>query len=407
MAALKVLRGTANSALVPKYWSRKYLEDSFEKDPLKPFYGSIIATEYDLKKTKGDTIEVPIVGLLTGSGVTDDGDYDGDIGALPLYNMPVTIHEHGRAAGLNGKMTEKSCAIRTRTLTMKGLTKWRAAFNARAVIDALSGLKLHTLGGNVLGASGLALDGNGAQIQCVTQIAPDYTHGDTAMRYYAGGQTAAQGAYNGRVADINKLNKTHYVFGTKVIEDVRRLAEKTVDGNGNLISPIERVKVNGRMLYVMLITQEQARHLKADPAWRTGHENVDVRGLENSIFSGALGVWDGVLLVETDLLHRRFGVGGGGVTATEYFDSTSVPCASGEAVHRALFLGANAVAFALGEAPEYIEFYADHAKTKWAARVSSIYGVSKIAKHASTDGAGALSTDTEVGCIVVDTAVVL
>jgi N4-gp56 family major capsid protein len=288
---------------------------------------------------------------------------------------------------------------------MKGLTKWRAAFNARAVIDALSGLKLHTLGGNVLGASGLALDGNNAQIQCVTQIVPDYKHGDTAMRYYAGGQTAAQGAYMGRVADINKLNDTNYVFGTKVIEAVRRMAEKTVDGDGNLISPIERVKVNGRMLYVMLISQEQARDLKADPAWRSGHENADVRGLENSIFSGALGIWDGVLLVETDLLHSRLGAGG--ITATEYFDSTSVVCATGEAVHRALFLGENAVAFALGEAPEYIEFYADHAKTKWAARVSSIYGVSKIAKYTSTTAAASLMPDTEVGCIVVDTAVTL
>lgn len=403
MAALKVLRGTANSALVPKYWSRKYLEDSFEQDPLKPFYGSIIATEYDLKKTKGDTIEVPIVGLLTGSGVSDDGDYDGDIGALPLYNMPVTIHEHGRAAGLNGKMTEKSSAIRTRTLTMKGLTKWRAAFNARAVIDALSGLELHTLGGNVLGDSGLALDSNGNQIQCVTRTLIDCTAGDIAMRYYAGGQVAATGAYTGRVADINKLNDTNYVFGTKVIEAVRRMAEKTVDRHGRLISPIERVKVNGRMLYVMLISQEQARDLKADPAWRSGHENADVRGLENSIFSGALGIWDGVLLVETDLLHRRFGAVGS--TAAGYFDDENIRCATGEAVHRALFLGANAVAFALGEAPEYIEFYADHAKTKWAARVSSIYGVSKIAKYISTTAAATLMADTEVGCIVVDTAV--
>lgn len=400
---LTVLRGANNSALVPKYWSRKYLEDSFEKDPLKPFYGSIIATEYDLTKTKGDTIEVPIVGLLTGSGVTDNGNYDGDIGALPLYNMPVTIHEHGRAAGLNGKMTEKSCALRTRTLTMKGLTKWRAAFNARAVIDALSGLKLHTLGGNVLGAGGLARDGDDEQIKCVTQIVPNYTCGDTAMRYYAGGQAASNGAYNGRVADISLLNKTYYLFGTKVIEAVRRMAEKTVDGDGHLISPIERVKVNGRMLYVMLISQEQARDLKADPAWRTGHENADVRGLENSIFSGALGVWDGVLLVETDLLHSRYGKNG--ITATEYFDSTTVTCASGEAVHRALFLGENAVAFALGEAPEYIEFYADHAKTKWAARVSSIYGVSKIAKFISGGATALQMPDTEVGCIVVDTAV--
>jgi hypothetical protein len=290
---------------------------------------------------------------------------------------------------------------------MKGLTKWRAAFNARAVIDALSGLELHTLGGNVLGENGLAQDGNGNLIQCVTPIGPDYGHGDTAMRYYAGGQVAATGAYTGRVANISSLDGTNYVFGTKVIEAVRRMAEKTVDGNGNLISPIERVKVNGRMLYVMLISQEQARDLKADPAWRTGHENADVRGLENSIFSGALGIWDGVLLVETDLLHSRSRVEGKSPRGTDYFDSSSVKCASGEAVHRALFLGENAVAFALGEAPEYIEFYADHAKTKWAARVSSIYGVSKIAKFTSTTAAASLITDTEVGCIVVDTAVTM
>ena len=404
MGALKHVRGVDNSALVPKYWSRKYLEDSFEKDPLAPFYGSIIATEYNLKGQKGDTIEVPIVGLLTGAGVTDDGDYDGDIGALPLYNMPVVIHEHGRAAGLNGKMTEKSSALRTRTLTMKGLTKWRAAFNARAVIDALSGLKLHYLGGNVLGASGLALDGNSAQIQCVNQVLPNYTAGTTAMRYYAGGQVAATGAYTGRVADITSLNKVSYVFGTKVIEAVRRMAEKTVDSSGNLISPIERVKVNGRMVYVMLISQEQAKDLKADSAWRTGHENADIRGLENSIFSGALGIWDGVLLVETDLLHSRLGKGG--ITATEFFDATSYACTSGEAVHRALFLGENAVAFALGEAPEYAEFYADHAKTKWAARVSSIYGISTIAKYESSTNTAEVVADSEMGCIVVDTAVV-
>jgi N4-gp56 family major capsid protein len=192
-----------------------------------------------------------------------------------------------------------------------------------------------------------------------------------------------------------------------VIEAVRRMAEKTVDGNGNLISPIERVKVNGRMLYVMLISQEQARDLKADPAWRTGHENADVRGLENSIFSGALGIWDGVLLVETDLLHSRFGVDSGGERRRSISTRRASRAPSGEAVHRALFLGENAVAFALGEAPEYIEFYADHAKTKWAARVSSIYGVSKIAKYASTTAAASLIPDTEVGCIVVDTAVVV
>ena len=350
MAALTVRRGTANTALVPKYWSQKYLEDSYDQNPLKPFYGSVVTTEFDLKAKKGDTVEVPIVGLLTGAGVTDDGDYDGTIDGLTLYNMPIVVHEHGKSAGLNGKMTEKSSALRTRKLNMKGLTKWRSAFDARALIDALSGLKLHTLGGNVLGASGLALDtSSNSQILCVTQVAPSYTAGNTAKRYYAGGQVYATGAYTGRVADISSLNDTNHVFGTKVIEDVKRMATATVDASGNLVDPIQPVKINGSMLFVMVITPQQARDLRADANWRTAHENADVRGMENSIFAGALGVWDGVLVVESDLLHKRSGKNG--ITATEYFDATSYACASGESVHRALFLGENAVSYALCEAP--------------------------------------------------------
>lgn len=406
MAATIILRGTDNTALVPKYWSQKYLKDSYAKDPTKPFYGAgIIMTEYNLKAQKGDTVEVPIVGQLSGSGVSDDGDYDSTNEELPLYNMPVRVHEHGNSSGLNGIMTEKSSALRTRTLTMEALTGWRAAFNVRAVIDSLSGLNLHKLGGNVLGAdTGLAKDGSSVQIACVTKVAPAYTAGNTANRYYAGGQVLATGVYTGRVATIASLNDTNYAFGTKVIEDVKRMAEKTVnESTGALISPIEKVVVNGKPVFVMLITPKQARDLKADSNWRNAHENADIRGMENSIFAGTLGIWDGVMIVETDLLHMRSGANGS--TGPEYFDISTTTCTSGESVHRALFLGKSAVAFALGKAPEYVEFYADHAKTKWKARVTSIYGVMKVCKYESTTGAGALVSDSERGCIVVDTAV--
>jgi len=404
MAATKVLRGTDNSALVPKHWSQKFLKDSFAKDPTKPFYSAgVIVTEYNLKGQKGDTVEVPIVGRLTGSGVTDDGDYDSATEELPLFNMPVRIHEHGNVSGLNGNMTEKSSALRTRSLTMEALTDWRADFNVRAIIDALSGLKLHKLGGNVLGASGLAKEGS-TQILCVTQVPPAYTAGTTAKRYYCGGQIAATGVLSARVADVRSLLASNHVFGTKVIEDVRRVARATVnETDGTLISPIEPVNINGRMVHVMMITPKQGRDLKADSNWRKAHENADIRGLENSIFAGTLGIWDGVMIVETDLLHMR--TGANGVTSPEYFDSASYACASGVTVHRALFLGKNAVAFALGEAPKYVEFYADHAKTKWSARVTSIYGVMKVCKYESTTGDGALVSDSEMGCIVVDTAV--
>lgn len=402
----KVIRGTMNSALVPKYWVKKYLEDQHEKDPLKPWYGvgNIVTTAYDLKAEKGDTIEVPIVGLPTGDGVTDDGDYDGDITGIAVYNLPITIHEHGKSFGLNGLMTEKSAAFAARTMTMDACTKWRSMFNTRAVIDALSGLALHSLGGNVLGASGLT------SISCVTKVAPAYLLGSTAKRYYCGGETVA-GVYTGRVTAISGIayaSLANYLMGPNVIEDVHRMAKASVDSSGNLLDPIQPVNVNGKMMFIMLVTLKQAKALRNNAVWRNGHYYADVRGMENSIYSGQLGVWDNVMVIETDLLHMRTM---GAIRDTHagpgWFDASgdSGVLQSGVSVHRALFLGANAVAWAWGKAPEYKEFYADHAQTKWAMRVTSIYGVMKVCKYSSTTSTASVVSDSERGCIVVDTAV--
>jgi len=404
MASMVNLRGSSNTALIPIDWKKKYLKDSHEKDPLKPFYkkDSIVVTEWNLTGKKGDTIVVPIVGLPDGAGVTDDGDYDGDVGSVSVYDFPVRVHEHGRALGVNGKMSVKSPAFDARAVLIDALTQWRGMFDARAAIDALSGLKLHKLGGNVLGASGLALEGS-TQIECVNQVIPAYTQGATAKRYYCGGQTSA-GTLQSRVANIASLTTaTNYLMGPEVVKDVRKLARKTVDASGNLINPIQPININGRMLYVMLISLEQGKAVRNSTGWKNAHYYADIRGMENSILSGQIGVIDGVMLVETDLVHQRSGANG--ILGPEYFDSTTVTCASGVSVHRALFLGKNAVARAMGEAQEVVPFFADNAKTKPAARVSSIYAFKKIAKNSSTTGSSSLVNDSEMGCIVVDTCV--
>jgi hypothetical protein len=126
--------------------------------------------------------------------------------------------------------------------------------------------------------------------------------------------------------------------------------------------------------------------------------------MENSIFSGQLGVWDGVMVIETDLLHERTGNATGSLSSCWFDAAGDRAVASGVTASRALFLGASAVAWAWGKAPEYKEFYADHAQTQWAARVTSIYGVMKVCKYGTTTSP-TLTSDTEKGCIVVDTAV--
>jgi len=404
------LRGTDNTALVPKYWEKRFLKDQHEKDPLKPFYGtnSIVVTDYDLKAKKGDSVVVPIAGLPSGSGVTDDGDYDADIGSVEVYDFEVTVHEHGRALGLKGKMSEKSPAFSSRTLLMDTLTNWKSMFNARGVIDALSGLKLHTLGGNVLGASGLALEST-TQIGCINQVAPAYASGDTAKRYYCGGQTTAD-AYTGRIATAavpTTTTDSNYLMGPLVIQALRQVARQTVDSSGNLIDPVQPINVNGKKLYVLLVSLEQGTNIRQSTMWKNGHYYADIRGLENSIFSGQIGVWDGVMVIETDLVHQRTGrIIASSLCGPTWFDISTTNCQTGVSVHRALFLGQKAVAWVWGEAPEYKEFYADHAKTKWAARVTSIYGIKKICKASSSTTSSTVISDSEKGCIVVDTCVV-
>ena len=399
------LRGTDNTALVPKYWEKRYLKDQHEKDPLKPFYGtnSIVVTDYDLKAKKGDTVVVPIVGLPSGIGVTNDGDYDADIGSMEVYDFPIQVHEHGRALGLKGKMSEKSPSFNARSLLMDGLTQWRAMFNARAVIDALSGLVLYQLGGNV---SAVQASVGGGVVGCVNQVATSYASGDTAKRYYCGGQVSLNDTYTGRVANISSLVSTTMVMGPRVIEDLRRMARATVDSSGNLIDPIQPINVNGKTLFILLVSLEQGRDLRASTAWKAGHYYADIRGMENSIFSGQIGVWDGVMVIETDLVHKRVGTTlAASLGVTRWFDISSTNLTTGQNAHRALFLGQKAVAWAWGESPEYKEFYADHAQTKWAARVTSIYGVKKIAKSSSSTGDTSAVADSEKGCIVADTAV--
>jgi N4-gp56 family major capsid protein len=405
------LRGTDNTALIPKYWEKKYLKDQFEKDPLKPFYGtdSVVVTDYDLKAKKGDIVIVTIVGLPTGAGVTDDGDYDADIGSMEVYDFAVQVHEHGRALGLKGKMSEKSPSFNSRTVLMDGLTQWRSMFNARAVIDALSGMQLHQFSGAVLGASALASAGGGV-IATVNQVIPAYASGDTSKRYYCGGQTSA-GSNTGRIATIavpTSATDVNYLMGPLVIEDLRRMARGSIDRlTGEVYNPMQPINVNGKMLFILLVSLEQGKNIRGSNGWKNGHYYADIRGMENSIFSGQIGVWDGVMIIETDLVHQRRGtVIAASLGGPEWMDISTTNLQTGVAVHRALFLGKKAVAWAWGEAPQYKEFYADHAKTKWASRVTSIYGVRKIVKSSSTTGTSSLVTDSERGCIIADTCIV-
>ena len=61
-------------------------------------------------------------------------------------------------------------------------------------------------------------------------------------------------------------------------------------------SPLARINVDGHETFVMFIRPEQAASLTANSDWIAAQQGAGVRGMDNPIFSGALGTWGGIVV---------------------------------------------------------------------------------------------------------------
>ena len=394
MSATTFDRGGTNTLLVPQRWSKKDYKFAYEANPLKAYMGagdeSIIQVNYDFLKEQGDKLTFALRALVTGDGETDDGDYVNNSEALAFHNMDVYIHERGKYLELNGEMTEQAAYDKLRPKLQMALREWWGMKDCADIIAALSGLPtMNHIAGRILGTK--ATDADSAQIATVNETA--LVKGATATRWFGGGQNSS--GTIARVATDALINSaTNHMFGTDVIEYVKRMAMRTVNAAGAAVSPIRPIRVKGEPYYLMLIDLLQKKQLHADTKWKNAALHALPRGVDNHwLFNGADGVWDGVVIKSTDHLHRRLGAGG--ATAPEYFDSTADACYNGITVARSLFLGAQAVCLAVGKHPKWKSGYRDNpANTKYGTFVNGIYGVKKSQFNS-----------IPFGCICCDTSV--
>ena len=391
-------RGGTHSALVPQRWSKEDFKTAFEQNPLLPFIGtganSIIQVKNDFLGKQGDRITFGLRALLTGDGQGDDGTYVNNSEAMVYHNMSVDLHERGHSVALNGNYTEQVAYKKLRPDGQAALREWAGIVDGSNLIDALSGLttKNH-IGGCRTGAN--AVDVSSVQIATVNQTA--LTKGATATRWFGGGQILTSPYTVSRVATdalITNASSNH-LFGTDVIEYVKRMAVKTVDGSGNAVTPLRPVLIKGGSYFLMLIDGMQKKQLQADTKWINANLNGLPRNVkDNWIFSGADGMWDGVVIKTVDKLHRR--TGAGGTTAPQWFDTSADVCYSGVTEARALFLGCQAACLAWGKMPVWKTGYSDTPhNTKYVVHTDKISGIKK-----------SVFNSVDFGCIVVDTAII-
>jgi N4-gp56 family major capsid protein len=318
-------------ALRVEHWSAYFFQYARYKSYFGKFIGKNVPAEgvdlstdpnnvcqirMDLSKKKGDKITFPMMAPLRGEGVEGDSTMEDKEEAMTFYDWSVELKQVRNAVRSQGKLSDKRVIFDAKMKAKDALGEWGGHKVDNYCLAALSGLP----------------SGNN-----IARNTP------STNRIWNGGQTTADVLE--KVTDIVNIDSSSAnLFGPRVIEAVKRKAQMTEP-------KIRPIRYNGKDYYVMLIHPYQAKALKASTDWKSGHLYGDVRGEKNALFVGSLGTWDGVIIHDWEKIETRYGEGG--ITPSEYFDSTGDACYNGIYVARALFLGAQGVVQAWGEGPEY------------------------------------------------------
>ena len=299
-----------NHPLAVSLWSKSLANEAFRRTFIGKFMGqdedSLLMEKTDFKNGSGDNITFGLNVQLQGEGVEGDATQEGMEESLQFYDDNLVINQLRHATRTRGRMTEQRVPYDLRKTSRNRLADWFARRMDTAFFN---------------------------------QICGNTAVSDT--RYT--GQNAVLAPSSNRIiyASANANNDTDLrsddTFNLNMIDAMRQRAEtaSVEDNTGPLVRPI---MVNGRDYYVCFLHDYQVTDLRTRTEtgqWldiqQSAMEGGDVSG--NPIFSGALGVYNGVIL------HKAVRVTNG------VNHANNTPVAN---VRRAVLCGAQAACVAFG-----------------------------------------------------------
>lgn len=324
---LQLFKINVPANLREQVWAYEAMESAMKNIFFSKFTGtgndSIIQLKTELQKNRGDKIWIRLLLKLKSDPIMGDNKLEGNEDDLTYADFGITIDQARWAVRSTGEMEEQKS-------------------KANMYQDAKNALQTRIEEW---------LDG-----MIFKQLTTDPTPNRVL---YAGGRTSA--------ATITTAD----VFDTSIIGKAKRMAQ--------MAEPIIRpVKINGGNYYVMVIDPYQARDLKNDEKWFNAQKDANLRGEKNPIFSGALGMWDKVIVHEAESCPR------------------TADGADGGSVGHALFLGPQAGVIARAVKPQWREDTFDYGN-EFGVAIRQILGIAKT--QYTID-----NTLTDFACINVLTA---
>lgn len=305
------------AGLRPEIWRKQLFADVRDNLYMSRFMGnseqSMIQELTDLKAAKGAKINFGLGMKLSGAGITGDSTLEGSEEAMADYEEEVCIDQIRWAVRLTGQMDEKQNAYDMRTSAKNRLADWMAERIEQEILDKLCGKASSTFS-------------NTPTAYAATRVV------------MTGGQSAI-----GSITAAMKMD-------CKTIDKAVQTAK--------LCDPVVRpLKINGKEHYVLILHPYDATNLRQDPVWAQAQRDANVRGEENPIFSGALGMYNGVIVHEHQYVYRAN-------------DGSS------SYVARNIFCGQQAAVFAWGKNVAWVEKSFDY-ENSWGVSCGAIFGVIK------------------------------
>ena len=256
-----------NSNEAVKLWSRKLAREALKATYIQKFIGeddnSVIQVKNDTKESKGDRVRMTLRVLPTGDGVQGDNTLDGNEEALVTYTDDVVINQLRHAHKSNGKMSEQRVPWSVREECMSSLRDWWA--------DRWDTWFFNHMCGN-------------------TAITDTRYSGHNAIA----APTSGRILYSTGSSDANVAADSTKVFTLAMID-------KAVEAATTASPLIRPININGGKHFVAFLHPYQVTDMRTSTS--TG-QWLDIQkaalsgdaSKTNPIFSGALGVYNGVIL---------------------------------------------------------------------------------------------------------------
>jgi N4-gp56 family major capsid protein len=293
-----------NDALAVKLWSKSLSVEALKKTYIFKFIGSgadsLIQTKSETSKGPGDKVTFGLRMQASGDGVQGDGILEGNEESLTTYSDSIFIDQLRHAHRVGGRMSEQRVPFDVRRECRDSLSDWFA---------------------------------NRMDTSFANQIAGNTGQADT--RYT--GNNAAVAPSSTRIVYPNASRNTEDLINSSDTFTLTQI-DKAVEKARTASPMIRPLKVDGEDMYVCFLHDYQVTSLRTNTS--TGQwfdiqkAALSAKGdSKNPIFTGALGVYNGVVL------HRwnRIPV------------APSSSAAGAGKVRRAVLCGAQAAQIAFGQ----------------------------------------------------------